>query len=133
VNTITLQRVEFLPKALSAGILYVSDVYQVAGHLCCCGCGNKVITPLGPAEWSVTEQNGKPSMWPSIGNWQLPCRSHYVIAAGQIKWHEQWSEAMVVAGRQAEEQRRHTYYAEREQERGLWRRIWRFVRGLFGG
>ncbi len=68
MNSLTLQRVQFLPKYLSPGILYVSDEYQVAGHLCCCGCGNKVITPLGPAEWSVTEQDGNPSMWPSIGN-----------------------------------------------------------------
>jgi Family of unknown function (DUF6527) len=56
VNTIKLERVQYIPKQLSPGILYVSEKYSVAGHLCACGCGNKVITPLGPAEWSFTER-----------------------------------------------------------------------------
>lgn len=133
MNTIVLQRVQFLPKQLSPGILYVSDEYQVAGHLCCCGCGNKVITPLGPAEWSVTEQNGKPSIWPSIGNWQLPCRSHYIISAGQIRWSGQWTDAQILAGRQAEEERRQVYYAEKDRERSFWWQLWAFVKKLFGG
>ena len=57
-----------------SGVLYVSEKYAVAGHLCACGCGNKVITPLRPEEWSFTEHNGLPSLWPSIGNWQLERR-----------------------------------------------------------
>jgi hypothetical protein len=99
VNRITLQRVQYLPRELAPGILYVSDEFAVAGHLCACGCGNKVVTPLGPAEWTFTERNGRPTLHPSIGNWQLPCRSHYVIAEGQIRWGDQWSEAQVFAGR----------------------------------
>ena len=53
MNTIKLERVQYMPKQLSPGILYVSEKYSVAGHLCACGCGNKVITPLGP---TVTSQ-----------------------------------------------------------------------------
>jgi Family of unknown function (DUF6527) len=52
MNTITLERVKYMPRELSSGILYISDEYAVAGHLCACGCGNKVITPLGTAEWA---------------------------------------------------------------------------------
>jgi hypothetical protein len=132
VNTINLQRVKYLPKELSPGILYVSEEYAVAGHLCACGCGNKVITPLGSAEWSVTERAGKPSLWPSIGNWQLPCRSHYVIAAGQIKWSEQWLDAQILVGRDAEEQRRQVHYAAKDRDRGFWHRFWQWLRGLVG-
>jgi hypothetical protein len=132
VNTIVLQRVKYLPKELSPGILYISEEYAVAGHLCACGCGNKVITPLGPSEWNFTEQGGQPSLWPSIGNWQLPCRSHYVIAAGQIKWAGQWSDAQILAGRQAEEQRRRAYYAAKDRERSLWQRFWSWLRELLG-
>lgn len=131
-TTIELKRVTYLPKELAPGILYVSDEYAVAGHLCACGCGNKVITPLGPTEWSFTEQNGRPSLWPSIGSWQLPCRSHYVIAAGQIMPAGQWTEAQIAAGRHSEELRRQAYYAEKDSERSLWRRFWRFVRSMFG-
>jgi hypothetical protein len=55
-----------------------------AGHLCACGCGNKVVTPLDPAEWSFRDRSGLPTLFPSIGNWQLPCRSHYLITDGRI-------------------------------------------------
>ena len=26
------------------------------------------------------------SLWPSIGNWDYACRSHYVIQRNQVKW-----------------------------------------------
>ena len=86
MNTIKLERVQYIPKQLSPGILYVTERYSVAAHLCACGCGNKVVTPLGPVEWSLSENGDLPSLWPSIGNWQLPCRSHYIISHGQINW-----------------------------------------------
>jgi hypothetical protein len=129
VNRITFERVQYLPRELAPGILYVSEEFAVAGHLCACGCGNKVITPLGPTEWTFTERKGRPTLHPSIGNWQLPCRSHYVIAEGQIRWGDQWSEAQVAAGRRAEEKRRQAYYASRTR-RNLWQRLWSWVRRL---
>jgi uncharacterized protein DUF6527 len=48
VTGITLERVKYLPRELAPVILYVSEEFGVAGHLCACGCGNKVVTPLGP-------------------------------------------------------------------------------------
>jgi hypothetical protein len=80
VNTIKLERVQYVPKQLSPGILY------------------------GPAEWSFTEKMSQPSLWPSVGNWQLPCRSHYIIGNGHIHWAGAWSDAQIAAGRSAEEQ-----------------------------
>lgn len=127
INSIGLQKLKYLPKVLSPGILYVSEEYAVAGHLCACGCGNKVMTPLGPAEWNFSEQNGQPSLWPSIGNWQLPCRSHYVIAKGHIRWAGEWSEAQVRAGRRREEEQREAYFASLEEQRGFWFRLDKFV------
>jgi hypothetical protein len=63
-------------------------------------------------EWTFTERvEGHPP--PSIGNWQLPCRSHYVICDSQIVWAGNWTEAQVLSGRRAEEKRRHEYYAAR--------------------
>jgi hypothetical protein len=129
VNSITLQRVKYLPRELSPGILYVSEEFAIAGHLCACGCRNKVITPLGPAEWMFSERAGRPTLRPSVGNWQLPCRSHYVIAAGRIHWGTQWSDAQVAAGRRAEEQRREAYY-ESLGKFSLWHRLRRWIRKL---
>ena len=132
LNRLVLQRVEFLPKELGSGILYVSDEYAVAGHLCACGCGSKVIVPLGPAEWSFSESAGQPTIRPSIGSWQLPCRSHYLITGGRIEWAGAWSESVVAAGRRAEEVRRAVHYAKLDQERVWWRRLGRSVRTFFG-
>jgi hypothetical protein len=132
MKTIALERVDYLPRELSPGILYVSEEYKVAGHLCACGCGNKVVVPLGPAEWTFHENAGRPTLRPSIGNWQLPCRSHYVISDGRIDWGDQWSEAAVVAGRRAEDVRRKAYYSKMDKERGFWRRLWGWILGVFG-
>ncbi|MBZ9812161.1 hypothetical protein LB552_00350 [Mesorhizobium sp. CA7] len=52
----------------------------------------EVTTPLGPPEWRVTYANGGPTVVPSIGNWQLPRRSHSVITGGKVLWAGQWSE-----------------------------------------
>lgn len=132
MKTIALQRVKYIPRELSSGILYVSEEYAVAGHLCACGCGTKVIIPLGPAEWVFSEHDGRPTLSPSIGNWQLPCRSHYLITDGRIRWAGQWSDAQVATGRRAEEQRRQAYYGSKDRERSFWVRVWKFVRKLFG-
>jgi Family of unknown function (DUF6527) len=131
VNRITLEHVQYLPRARAPGILYVSEEFAVAGHLCACGCGNKVITPLGPAEWTFTERNGRPTLDPSVGNWQLPCRSHYVIAEGQIHWGDQWSDAQVASGRRAEQLRREAYYASRTRHK-FWQGLWSWARKLLG-
>lgn len=112
MEKIDLQLVRFMPMDLLPGILYVSEEYKVAGHLCPCGCGNKVITPLGPTEWSFTLEDDEPTLDPSIGSWQLPCRSHYWIRAARIEWSYQWSDREIEAGRKAEERRRKRYYDE---------------------
>ena len=133
MNSIALEHVKYIPKELSQGILYVSIEYAVASHLCACGCGQKVVTPLGPAEWTFTERNGRPTMDPSIGNWQLPCRSHYLITNGRIDWADRWSDERIAAGRHAEQRRRQAHYTSLDRERGFWNRFWRLVRKLFGG
>ena len=44
-----------MPQDLRPGVLYVSEEFGAAAHLCACGCGEKVSTPLGPTEWSLEE------------------------------------------------------------------------------
>lgn len=127
VTRMTLRKVKYLPTVLEAGILYVSEEYAVAGHLCACGCGNKVITPLGPAEWSVRSRNGYPTLHPSVGNWQLSCRSHYFIQEGRIRWMAEWSESQIANGRRAEDARREAHYASRGPE-SFWQRSLRWIR-----
>lgn len=116
MEKIKLLKVHFLPKELQEGVLYVSREFGVAGHLCPCGCKSKVITPLDATEWSFKEVNGKPTLFPSIGNWELPCQSHYWVTNGNIEWSNKWSEDKIIAGRQAEEDKRKLYYDKPKNE-----------------
>ncbi|MFC4275810.1 DUF6527 family protein [Achromobacter aloeverae] len=78
--------VEFVPKVLEPGVLYISQKYKTASHLCACGCGEKVVTPLSPVEWQLRNEGGLVSLYPSIGNWNYACHSHYWIRRNRIAW-----------------------------------------------
>jgi hypothetical protein len=120
-----------MPKELKPGILYVSEEFGTAAHLCPCGCRSKIRTPLGPTGWSLKVSDSRPSLFPSIGNWQLPCKSHYWIKHGRIIWAGHWTNEQIVAGRRNEEKRRHTYYdALDRKERGTIKRIWNWLKSL---
>src|SRR2546427_9409824 len=101
-----------MPKALRPGVLYVSEEFGIVIHLCACGCGSKIRTALGPTEFSVAETPDGPSVRPSIGNWQLACRSHYWIDRGQVIWTDDWTPQQIAAGRARDEARRRAHYDE---------------------
>jgi hypothetical protein len=81
-----LREVEFMPETLEPGVLYVSRKYEVAIHLCACGCGLETVTPIGAGDWTLTVKDSKATLSPSIGNWQFPCRSHYWIRDSAVVW-----------------------------------------------
>lgn len=39
------------------------------------------------------------NLWPSIGNWDYHCRSHYVIRRGKVQWAPTMSDTSIAAGR----------------------------------
>jgi hypothetical protein len=126
-----IQRVQYMPKELKPGVLYVSEEFGIAAHLCACGCGAKIRTPLGPTEWTVDDSDDGPTLWPSVGNWQQPCQSHYVIERGEIKWAGRWTPEQIAAGRNREEERRRAYYDALDRQRtGVLGRLWRWFVGL---
>ncbi|WP_310793974.1 DUF6527 family protein [Paraburkholderia sp. BL23I1N1] len=59
--------------------------YGTISHSCCCGCGNEVVTPLTPTDWSLTFDGEHISLWPSVGSWNLPCQSHYVVKSPGVR------------------------------------------------
>ena len=83
--------VEYVPEQLWPGVLYISKRFKTASHLCCCGCGMKVVTPLNSAKWGLTDHGVTVSLSPSIGNSSFPCRSHYLIIRNRVHWASQIS------------------------------------------
>ena len=60
--------VDHIPEQLDDGVLYVSMRFGTVVHRCACGCGEVVVTPLGPVEWRLTYDGRTISLEPSIGN-----------------------------------------------------------------
>lgn len=85
--------VTFIPArdSMNEGEIYISHEYMTASHICCCGCGEEVVTPLNAAKWRAKLLNGKISLYPSIGNWEYQCRSHYIIKENKIIWMSTYS------------------------------------------
>jgi hypothetical protein len=126
---VELQKVKYIPAKLDSGILYVSKEFGSAAHLCACGCGTIVRTPLD--RWSLKETKDGPSLDPSIGNWQEPCKSHYWIERGKIRWAPKWTSEQITAGRQREGERLRTRYDALNQKRpGKIARFWQWLKSL---
>jgi hypothetical protein len=102
--------VEFIPEALDEGVLYVSLTYGTVSHRCCCGCGREVVTPLAPTDWKLIFDGETISLYPSIGNWNFPCRSHYWIWNSFVEWAENWSERKVKAAMEEDRIQKNSYY-----------------------
>jgi hypothetical protein len=88
INEITPIYVGHIPDVLEEGFLYISKEFNVALHLCACGCGKETVTPIDTMSgWVLTEHpNGAISLSPSIGNFYFPCKSHYFIKENKILW-----------------------------------------------
>ena len=90
-NKIVVLKPEYydnIPKKKVDGILYISIKFEIAIHLCACGCGVQTVTPLGSNEWQLTDNEGKITLRPSIGNfqWESPYHAHYYIINNKIDW-----------------------------------------------
>ena len=105
--------VEFIPEQLEDGKIYVSLEYGTAVHRCASGCGQKVVTPITPTDWSIKYNGETVSLEPSIGNWNFECRSHYWIKNGKIVWSGQWSQEEVDANRARDRSRKEAFYGQR--------------------
>lgn len=103
--------VDYIPEKLDKGVLYICNKYQIASHLCCCGCGKEVITPLSPADWSIRRVGKTISMHPSIGNWSFPCQSHYIIQNNAVIWAGALSSAQIAHVREQDQTDKLKYIA----------------------
>jgi hypothetical protein len=111
IATLAPEFVEEIPRELVPGRLYISVAYGTATHLCCCGCGHEVVTPIHPTRWAFAYDGEAISLWPSVGSWSLPCQSHYVIRNNRVCWAPRWSEEMIEAGRARNRRERERHFS----------------------
>ena len=88
VTEIIPQYCEYIPCELVEGILYISEKFSIAIHLCACGCGGRTVTPLSGNRWTLTKNGELITLRPSIGNWsgENPYHAHYYITDSKIEW-----------------------------------------------
>jgi len=114
----TLQHkfVDDIPGKPEEGILYIAVEWKTAVHLCICGCGNKVVTPITPNDWRLTFYGNCVSLYPSIGNWSFPCRTHYFITKNEIETMGKWSDSRIKQGREYENDRKKKHYKNLDKD-----------------
>jgi len=84
IKNFKLEFVHYMPRELNQGVLYISMEYSLVMHLCACGCGEKVATPLSPEDWKLYYDGDAITLSPSIGNWDFSCMSHYWIRRNKV-------------------------------------------------
>jgi hypothetical protein len=92
----TLKTVEIIPifveemtDLYKINHIYISEKYNVSKHICLCGCEEMVVMPLddGTKWWKlVKEKDGTISFIGSVGNFQYPCKSHYIITKNKANF-----------------------------------------------
>lgn len=107
--------VEFVPRELEEGVLYISVPYSTTVHKCACGCGSKIALPISPVKWRFMFDGDTVSVWPSVGNWSYPCQSHYWIEQNRIEWSSKWSPEKIEAGRARAKADRERYLNSRAE------------------
>lgn len=115
-KTIHHKFVKNIPEKLEDGILYISVEFASAIHKCCCGCGNEVVTPISSIGWTLIFDGKTITLDPSIGNWGLPCKSHYWIINSKIVWSRKWSNEEIKILREQELKERKDFFKSRENE-----------------
>jgi hypothetical protein len=85
-HSVTFEFVDYIPEQLEEGVVYIAPEFGAVIHLCCEGCGERVSTPLHPEQWTLTFDGQTISLSPSIGNWDLSCKSHYFIRHNRVEW-----------------------------------------------
>lgn len=109
--------VDFIPDVVKDGVLYISISYATATHKCPCGCGEIVVTPVRPTDWTLTWNGETVTLYPSIGNWGLQCQSHYWIEENRIVWAGKWSASKIAEGRAIDRRTKDRYFGKLRRKR----------------
>lgn len=136
MKTISYKFVTHAPRELEEDTLYISIEYKSALHKCFCGCGKEVVTPLSPAGWKLTFDGVSVSLYPSIGNWALPCKSHYWITENEVLIAPKWSERQIDAVRKQDKKDIEKYFDQKGEDKNKLnvsdkKSIWTRIKNIF--
>lgn len=123
------REVATVPSVREPGVLYFCPRYATAVHSCACGCGGKVVTPIGRSRWTLGGGPSDPSLFPSVANNGLRCRSHYYIDSGRVVWANPHTDAQATRTADRDRADRGHYYASRTF-RGRVLALWANIRLL---
>lgn len=136
ITTIVPKFLDRIPKNLEDGILYISEKYCTSAHNCCCGCGSKIVTPIKPGRWSLTNNSGRVSLYPSVGNWSSACQSHYWIKENNVIEARGYTAKQIAANRVSDQKELTAAHAARDLHESsylayLWITFWAWIKSLF--
>lgn len=136
LDALTPEFVDEIPSVPDYGKLYLSCRYRAAVHLCACGCGAKISTPLHPTGWTLSYDGDAVSLSPSVGNWSEECQSHYVIKDSRVLWGDRLPRDKIRRIREARHRDLEDYYRDDRQpptpppvrSEGFGAKIWNLLR-----
>ena len=105
--------VEIIPGNIEPDVLYISTEYKTVIHMCPCGCGNEVVTPLSPTDWGLMFDGESISLYPSIGNWGLACQSHYWVTNSEVEFAPKWTKKQIERGRKRDALNKKLFYKKK--------------------
>lgn len=118
MKTLQHRFVDSIPVEIEDNVLYISIPFCTAIHKCVCGCGKEVVTPLSPTDWRLTFDGKTVSLYPSIGNWNFGCQSHYFINKSKIEYARTWSDVEVEKGRRKDARSKEEFYSSQKPKLG---------------
>ncbi len=119
--------VETIPDFLEENVVYITTHYNTAVHKCMCGCGNEVVTPITPHDWELIYNGESITLYPSIGNWNFDCKSHYWIRSSEIVWAEKWSKDRIDFNRMLDKSNKDEYYNTKKKKNSVWKQLLSFL------
>ncbi|WP_430933279.1 DUF6527 family protein [Saccharicrinis sp. 156] len=115
--------VETIPDFLKENVVYITTQYNTAVHKCMCGCGNEVVTPITPHDWELIYNGESITLYPSIGNWNFDCQSHYWIKNNEIVWAEKWSKNRIELNRRFDKSNKDKFHKIGKTKKSAWKQL----------
>ena len=108
--------VKSIPRELEDGVIYISVEYGTAVHMCCCGCGERVVMSLTFMDWKMTYDGESITLDPLIGNWEFECGSHYWISRNRVRWSRKFTTEEILEGRELDRRQKRDFFAAKKRQ-----------------